>query len=353
MSTASLGGVAATRMRVQVPEWGMWWADVELAEAAELEGVQTLTIGDVTASGYVYGGAYEGRASYRVVGGAGGWGTSVDARSYSNDLGIIAADVISDAANEVGETVEDAPDTVVGAHYARHDGIASDVLNTLTPRAWYVGLDGVTRFGARETTEYVATDPRTRVDRAGSIIEIATEQIAALVPGVTVDGSEPATDVEYILDETRLTVRVFADRVGLGDRMTSAIAQIVEALDPYRRYRGTYEFRVVSQVTNRLNLQPVRAANGFGDLRNVPVYPGVGGLMVGSVLSVPPGAPVVPGSLCLVTFIDADPARPAVVGFEDPTTAPGAIMAQVACIGDTVAGGVITGPGSPYVRARR
>lgn len=347
MSLASLGGSPATRARVQVPSWGLWWADVELAEPAELDGVQTLTIGDVTATGKVYGGAFEGRASYRVVGGVGGWGTAVDARSYSNDLGILAADVISDAAREVGETVEGAPDTVLGPHFARHEGLASDVLNMLAPRAWYVDFEGVTRFGSRETTTYAGDAPRTRVDPAAGVIEIATEEIAALVPGVTIDGSEPAADVEYVLDETRLTVKVWADRASQGDRLTAAIASIVEALDPRRRYRGVYEFRVVSQILTRLNLQPVRSANGFSDLRLVPVRPGVGGMMIS------PLTPIVPGTLVLVAFVDADPARPVVVAFDDPLFAPGAIMAPVALVGDAVSGAVITGPGSPYVVARK
>jgi len=135
-----------------------------------------------------------------------------------------------------------------------------------------------------------------------------TTEIAALVPGVTIDGSEPATDVEYELDAGRLTVRVYA-----GTRPARRLAawdRILRALDPSRRYRGTYEYRVVSESSSRLNLQVVRAATGLPDLRRVPVC-GPYGVR----------ATATPGALVKVAFADNDPARPFIVAgpaWDDP-----------------------------------
>jgi hypothetical protein len=81
----------------------------------------------------------------------------------------------------------------------------------------------------------------------------------------------------------------------------------MEQLDPLERFRGFYEYRVVTQEGERLNLQPVRVATGMPDLKRVVVRPGVPGCKAQHTL----------GSRCIVGFIDADPARPCVVSFED------------------------------------
>jgi hypothetical protein len=141
-------------------------------------------------------------------------------------------------------------------------------------------------------------------------VELATDTLAGIVPGVTVDGSLPATDVEFVLDAKRLTALVWAG--ARTTRRLDALARIVEALLPDLKYRGTYEFRVVTQEGERLNLQPVRAATGLPDLARVPVRPGMAGMR----------ADVAPGSLVLVAFVDADPSRPAVVAHDAPD-APG------------------------------
>jgi hypothetical protein len=73
------------------------------------------------------------------------------------------------------------------------------------------------------------------------------------------------------------------------------------------RFRGLYEYRVVTQEDERLNLQAVQVALGMPDIRRAFVRPGVAGCR----------ADVALGSRVLVAFVNADPARPVVVGFED------------------------------------
>jgi hypothetical protein len=259
--------------------------------------------------------------------------------------------VIGDAARESGETVEGAPPTRSGPVFTRAQAEASRVLNEIAPRAWRVDFDGVTRFGKRATTSYTGSAVLTGRDLARGVYTFAAEDVAGFLPGVTIEGSSPATDVEYELIGDKLTVRVWAG--GLASRALNAIERIVLGLFPDIRYRGAFEYRVVTQSGERLNLQPVRSATGMPDLQGVAVRPGMAGLKCTALL----------GSLVVVQFLDADPSRPAVTSFDAPD-APGwmPIMLElggpgalgVARIGDTVVAGPYAGvitSGSARVKA--
>lgn len=311
MSLATLGGFSVSKALVQVGAWGTYWIGVDLVEPEVITGKTTFVCGGVSmACTVMNGGAVDGYAAYRLVGGTGGWGNSVPAKPYLDDGGVKVSTVIGDAARTVGEAVDGLPTTRLGPHYARRVGPASQVLHALTPFAWRVDFDGVTRFGPRPTTEYKGDAPRTRRSPGVNVIDLATEDLTGLVPGVTIDGSAPATDVEYELDEKRLTVRVYAG--ARSNRRLDAQRRIVEAMFPNMRYSGVHEFRVVTQSGERVNLQPVRTANGLPPLMNVPIRPGMAGLK----------AKVMPGSLVLVGFIDQDPSRPAVIS-HDAADSPG------------------------------
>ncbi len=332
MSLVALNGVTASRGVARIPAWGAPWIDVDLVEPLELAVGAAVTVQwcDVTISGTVASGAaFEGRAAYRIVGGAGHWNRELPALGYANDVGVSTAAVLRDAAASAGETLADLPTSKTGPRFARMKGPASAVLNTLVPRNWYVDFSGTTRIGQRASSAYAGDAPRTRVDKSAGVIELATDSVAGLVPGVTVDGFAPATDLEWALEEGRHTVRVYS--APRGDRFLNAQRRIFEALFPDVRYRGTFEFRVVSQSGERLNLQPVRVSSGFSDLRAVPVRPGMAGFK----------AVVQPGELVLVTFADADPSRPQVIAHDAPD-APGWSPLQIAA-GDLSTLGITLG----------
>ncbi len=339
-----LNGVPITRGRVQMPAWGLWWADVDLAEPQALSGTATLKFADVTLSGkIVSGGAADGRAAYRIVAGNGGWCSRIAEKSYRNDAGVKLATVLNDAAQKVGETIANLPTTRLGPHYARAEGLASAVLHRHADRAWYVDEQGITRLGSRPTTIYAGEGTRTRREPSSAVIEIATESLATLVPGVRVDGAQPAADVEWELAPKRISARLYCG-ASLSRRL-SAFAALLEALDPLRRYRATYEYRVISQTSDRFDLQPVRTITGMPSLSGVPVRPGVAGARGNVTL----------GELVLVAFADADPSRPQIIAHDAPDApgwmpltielgGPGAL--GVARLTDTVVagpfGGVIT-----------
>ncbi len=346
MSLATLNGASVTRARVHVPAWGRWWADLDLAEPAAQSGAAALVVaGQAMAGTIVSGGAANGRAAYRVVGGGGGWGRTLSAKPYNDDGGVRLRTVLGDAAADAGETIADVPSTQLGPHYARPNAPASELLNLQAPQNWYVDFAGVTRIGQRAATTYTGTAPRVRVDPLTQVIDLAVDTIVGLVPGVRVDGMRPATDVEFNIDPKRLTARVYYAAAPL-TRSLEVQRRLLEQLDPRARYRATFEYRVVTQSGERLNLQPVYAASKMPDLANVPVRlaPGVKALHL-------------LGSLVMVAFADADPSRPYVFA-GDAADAPGWMPLQldfggpgalgVARIGDAVicgpwAGTIVSG----------
>jgi hypothetical protein len=308
---AALAGRLATHARANLPAFGAWFADASLDGDHTLSGVVELRIADLTLSGCVLsGGPDNGRSHYRIVGGKGGWGKTIPRRSYSNDLGVSVATVIRDAAEAVGEVVELATTARLGPAFVRPEGTASRVLELVAPGNWYVGEDGVTRLGRRPslalTIPGVTHGP---VDLARGTVTLASDTIATILPGCVVDGLN-VVDVEHeVSAEGGLRSTVWGSMGGQSSRRIAAHRALYDALDPGRKYRGTFaEYRVVTLSNERLNLQPVRVSTGMPDLRNVPIRYGVPGCKASTSL----------GARVLVCFADADPSRPFVAAFEEP-----------------------------------
>lgn len=306
MSLATFDGSTVATARLNVPAWGCWWAGVDLTEPETKSGALSLVVADqAMACAVVSGGVADGRASYRAVGGAGGWGKRVGAQPYADDSGVALSKVLTDLAREVGETIADIPSTTLGPHYARPACFAYEVLNLLAPKNWYVDFDGVTHIGQRPASTYTGSAPRTRRAPGIGVIDLAVDSLAGLVPGVQVDGSNPATDIEIELSPERLTARVYANESSTTTERLEAIAQVLAALDPRAKFRCPYEYRVVIQTGDRFALQPVYAADNMPDLDNVPAR-GPAGIR----------ATVLPGEQVLVAFPGGDPSRPCVVAHD-------------------------------------
>lgn len=310
MSTVTLNELDVTRARVQIPAFGIWWADVEIASEVELAGAVVLRFADLELRGTIRsGGPYQGTSRYRIAAGAGGWGSEVVAKSYANDLGVKRSTVLLDAAAAADEVF--AADTIpadrIGPAYVREAGPMSRVLHHLAPEAWYVGEDGTTRIGRRARVDLTLDVTRSDEDIARGVIELASDQVGEIVPGVVVDGLE-AVDVEHRLEDRKIRSTLWVAGLSSTARRLTAWRRLIDQVLPDLRYRGLYEYRIVSQDGERLNLQAVRVSVGLPDLGRVPVRPGVPGCRADHVL----------GSLVLVAFVNADPARPVVVAFDDP-----------------------------------
>ena len=310
MSEATISGHRVTNARVQIPAHGIWWADVSTDDEVELEGAVSIEVSDLLLEGTVVsGGPYQGRSSFRVTGGAGGWGKVIAARAYTNDAGVKLSTILADAAVDAGETLDvtslASTDRLAG-HYARENAPAGRVLQVLKPEAWYVDTTGITRLGSRAAVTLDTSATRVDFDQARGVLKLASDTIAQFLPGVVVDGLE-AVDVHHELTPDTLRTTLWGNALGSTSRRVQALERLIRQLLPDYRYHVTYEYRVVTLEGERVNLQPVRVSLGMPDLGRVRVRPGVPGVRADIPL----------GSVVLVSFVNADPSRPVVVGFED------------------------------------
>lgn len=310
-STATLAGHRATHARAYLPAWGVWYAEVALDEEVALSGAVELRIADLVLSGTIVSGgpSARGRSSYRVAAGAASWGRTIPAASYTNDAGVKPAAVILDAARACGETVaaDTLPTAPLGIGWTRDAAPAARVLESIAPRGWYVDEAGTTRIGRRPRADLAVEASRGPVDRARGTVTIAAESIATVLPGVVVDGIEAVDVLHEVAPDAGLRSTIWGAGISETSAAIDALARLLDALDPDRRFRGLYEYRVVTQDGERLNLQPIRVSLGMPDIRRAKVRPGVAGAR----------ADVALGSRVLVGFVNADRARGEVVGFED------------------------------------
>lgn len=312
--TAAFAGVNVTDVRSTIPGWGASWHDVSLDREIVLSGAATLVLADLMVQGTILSGGPApgtGRSYYRMVAGAGGWGKEIPAKSYANDLGVKLSNVLGDAAASVGEVLDTTSfdtSTRLGPAFVRPEDQACRLLEQLSPGAWYVGEDGKTRLGARPPLTIASTVARTSpLDPARGTLELASDSIVGILPGLVVDGLT-VVDVEHTFDlKGGLRSKVWGTQNGAASRRLNALRKLFDQIDPGRKFRGVFEYRVVIQTGNRLNLQSVRASAGMPDLLRVPMWAGSGANTLAAL-----------GSRVLVGFIDQDPSRPVVLSYEDP-----------------------------------
>lgn len=199
---AQLAGVQVLSGQIVIPYMGAPHADVTLSkEAALAASGLTLILGKfaMKCSPWRTPIAFQGKTQVRLIGGAGGWRKVIPAEGYalSNGTQLKLSFILGACAKLVGETlvVDASFERVIGTHYARDKASASVNLNTLAPSSWYIGLDGVTRIGARAAT--AVTSPFTIVsfDGARGAMTIATDFPEDIIPGRTLKGTTIAKPI--------------------------------------------------------------------------------------------------------------------------------------------------------------
>jgi len=186
MDFASLSGERVISASICVPYWGAWVADVVLATTATVSGLCTLTAGHLSLTGYaVRAASFTGARGVRLVGGYGGWRNAVTARAYANPGGIRASTVLGDAAIEVGEKVSIASDSTIGNFYVRPAASASVVLRHVAGSLWWIDASGTTQIGPRQSTPITSDLTVVSYSGAEGRFILATEDLAAVVPGRT------------------------------------------------------------------------------------------------------------------------------------------------------------------------
>lgn len=312
----SIGGVAVTRARICIPNRGVWFADLDLADATLVAGRQTLKIGSSELSGAVdasASGTFGLARKLRLVGGAGGWGKLISARNYHADNGVRALTVAEDAATAAGETLAAgaAPaDASVGIDYVRNAGPAARALEAACGGAlWWIGLDGKTHIGARpetrpapDTYEVLEHDPRNR------LVTLAVDNVAAVMPGARLterlDLPITVREVEIVIDSSSIRVTAWYGGDSTTDARLPAIMRAIVERVTDSRLHGVFRYRVIRMIADRCELQAVSRADGLPDILPISMWgaPGV-------------HAKLSPGAEVLVAFVEGDRAQPVVIAF--------------------------------------
>jgi hypothetical protein len=310
----TVGGTTAIKARIQIPSRGVWWCDLELPEDEALSGAVEVEVLDATLRGTVIaGGAAQGRSSWRIAGGAGRWGEVIPAKYYVNDAGVSKTLIAQDAAKACGEQIDvSGLDGTLGTSYVRPRDSASVALDAVAPHTWRVDFDGTTlvdvaSLAADQAVVLELDAPRMGEQPHHGVVVISPDRIAHIQPGMSLDG-KIITDIEHRIDakDGARTTLYLADDAK--PRRSNAIEKAVRRMLPELRYSGVYEYRIVVQGGERLSLQPVRSSIGLPDIRRAKVRMGTPGIRADHRL----------GSIVLLAFVNADPTKPVVVGFDDP-----------------------------------
>ncbi len=320
MSSLLVNDVQATRLRLFVPWVGAWVADVELDIGSDKpmpKGKVVLAINDAKLIGTVdarASGRFGEKGSLRVVAGGAGWDKFPTEQTFHNDAGLKSDVVITSTASAVGESAIDSSPVDLDVDYIRSS--KAPAVRVLKDRAWYVDDKGITQVAERPTAtmpddyDLLMWDPYQRV------AELAGESL--LWPGTVLKdpriGDDPHTatvrDVEHVFDAAgaRITAMCMlgkkptADSSRLLGLLTTAIREL-GGLDHLKSYR----YRITKQGPDgRLFLQAISKASGIPDTLPISIFPGMAG----------DSAQHTPGTTCNIFFIEGDPSRPYVLGFD-------------------------------------
>ncbi len=189
--TTLANGQQLTSMRVTIPNRGRMIVAASAGEPVPLvAGLLTFTLEDMSIlakpmPGRV--GEFAGQWSCEAVGGRGGWGSIIPAKGYQSPIGILNAQVFSDAALAVGEfpPVVQVPQ-FLPQFYERRRGPAARVFDTLSGgQIWWVDGAGVAQVGFRTPSVVTAAFDLIECERATGRLVIATDSPAQFVPGAT------------------------------------------------------------------------------------------------------------------------------------------------------------------------
>lgn len=316
MSLVSVNGAGAIRAEASIPAWGIWYLDAELSSDPLAAVGDTIAgdLGGVPFSGTLAAAGDDGAGRYgvRVVGGRGGWGREVAAKAFRNDAGVGKLAALQDVARAAGETLVASGAYLtakLGPHHTRRKASAFSELAHLAGTDWYVDFLGVTNTGRRPSAPYAGRG--VIVDRmpAARRVRISAEEFTGLVPGAVVDG---LTLGDVTIAVTPAGADVYADHDAPENRRIELYRAIFDYFDPRRRFRATYDARLISQSGARCDVQPLRSSSGLPALSGVP-------------LRLPPGygAQLIPGAVVALAFADGDPSRPYVAA-GDYATSPAA-----------------------------
>lgn len=206
----ALNGGRVIRATISFPLYGTWAADLELALTSTVNPEDTLTAADLTLTcAVVRAHSFAGSRSVRVVGGYGGWRTTIAAKGYSNPGGVPTAMVLGDAASECGEQwgsgeLSTYASGNVGNAYVRHMAPAARVLRLVAGPLWWMDPSGVTRLAPRLGTPITSQFEVISWSGGKGQFEVATETLSDWMPGRSF--TSPTVTASQTIAATAVTV---------------------------------------------------------------------------------------------------------------------------------------------------
>lgn len=282
---ASVAGFQVVSGSLVVPLIGVWTADLQLAGEETVSGQVSVVIGNLTLAGTVFrSDAYGGQTHVRLVGGAGGWRTSIPPQGYGNTAGVMLSQILGDAASACGEKVNVAQDASIGNAWVRvnfDSSVAGDILWQLLHLgaipAWYVDPTGTTQITAwptvQVTTPFTVTDQKT--DKG--VCTIATEDYVSWMPGCTFANPLLATTftsagVHYKwMPDGKFRFEVLTSSAAGEDRTLGPIQQVIKKELAHTRFFGTYRYTISNPSTKTIDGTPMDTTLGLPDIQNVPL----------------------------------------------------------------------------------
>lgn len=323
----TIGSLVASKCTLHVPESGAWTLDIEHdlpTGAPPPTGKVTCVVGGVPFFGTVdpaASGVFAGTLARARVVGAAEWRSSLPKRDFQNPTGVLSSVVISATAAELGIPAVVAAPEVLGAHYVRVTGPASQVLGR---SGWWVAPTGLTTVGPRPPSapgidfflaEY---DPLSRMAQATSS--------APIMPGMVVPdarfqaGTMRVREVTQTWDEGGASASLWMGEVASttthGPRIAHAIQSLaVSAIRP--EVLTHHAYTVVGQTPDGKYLLKSEVSGPVPDATPVVHWPGVPGF---SCTLPPTGAKVLVGFRGREPVVLGFDGTPAVSGTWDYTT---------------------------------
>jgi hypothetical protein len=332
-----LNALTVVTARIAMPGTGVWVADLDVdldITGIVPTGKAALTVGTTVLLGTIdprASGKFGSKAHVQLVGGGGGWDKPVLPLHLHNDFGVLSTAVFSVTAAEVGEVVVDIIPKAFGVDYARTAGPASRVLAGVD---WHVEPSGITVVGPRPPIPFNPLDVEILSwDPSGRTATLATSEI--VLPGtILVDlrfGTATIKDVEQTFSADGARTTAWCETGDLpaipgapskevaGNRLARAIGALAKEASG-ATYLRRYLYRVVIQgADDRVTLQAVDLTTQAPIiLQQIDVWPGV----VGAT------AKFTPGTQVHVVFVDGDPSKPVVVGFDAAAPPPVEVSLQ-------------------------
>lgn len=308
----TIGPFLITSCTLHVPESGSWVLDVDHdlpTGAPAPTGKVVCLVGKVPFTGTVdkaASGVFGTRARTRVVG-AIEWRQKIRKQDFANPAGVLSSVVISATAAELGIPVVVAVPELMGAHFTRVAGEASQVLGR---SGWWVDPIGLTTVGPRLPSapgldfflsEY---DPLSRIAKVTSSAPIMPGMI---VPDIRLPGAAMRVrEVTQTWNENGASASLWMGEVSStttqGPRLAHAIQSMaVSAMRP--ELLRHYAYTVVGQTPDGGYLLQAEVRGPVPDATPVVHWPGVPGF----------SCKVTPGTKVLVGFRGNEPV---VVGFD-------------------------------------